>query len=203
MNRIRRSAALASIAVAALGLSTACSDDAGRPPGNSAQAAGGPESKTLDGAKAAAQTVFDRFAGGDFAGAWDMYTAAGIARIKEMTGGLGAHSPAERLTARALGSTLPHDHDAARCVVGEFARDASQQEALDPGKASRSHDDEVGVLLLCHRDEYGGRIALARIGRHLDRRLLELATGAREDGFGCFAQVDPLAACCADESLAI
>ena len=83
MNRIRRSAALASIAVAALGLSTACSDDAGRPPGNSAQAAGGPESKTLDGAKAAAQTVFDRFAGGDFAGAWEMYTTAGRQAISE------------------------------------------------------------------------------------------------------------------------
>jgi hypothetical protein len=88
-------------------------------------------------------------------------------------------------------------------VVGELARDASQQKALESGESSRSHDDEVGVLLLRHRDEHGGRIALARIGRHLDRRLLELATRAREDGFGRFAQVDPLAACCADESLAV
>jgi hypothetical protein len=29
-----------------------------------------PSSKTVDGTKAAAQTVFDRFSGGDVAGAW-------------------------------------------------------------------------------------------------------------------------------------
>jgi len=78
----RRIAAAALIAVAALGLSTACTKDA--PAGNAAAAApGGPESKTIDGARAAAQTVFDRFSGGDFAGAWDMYTAAGKAAISK------------------------------------------------------------------------------------------------------------------------
>jgi len=86
MNRIhplRRTGVLALVAVAALGLSTACSDDAGTTPGRPAQAAGGPEPKNLDGAKLAAQTVFDRFAGGDFAGAWDMYTAAGQRAISK------------------------------------------------------------------------------------------------------------------------
>jgi hypothetical protein len=74
----RRIGALAIIAVAALSFSAACSDDSKAPAGNAAAAAaGGPEPKTLDGARAAAQTVFDRFSGGDFAGAWDMYTAAG------------------------------------------------------------------------------------------------------------------------------
>jgi hypothetical protein len=72
----RRPGALTLVAVAALSFSTACSDD--EPAGNAAEAAAsGPEPKTIDGAKAAAQTVFDRFSGGDFAGAWDMYTAAG------------------------------------------------------------------------------------------------------------------------------
>jgi hypothetical protein len=81
MNRIRRTGVLVLIAVAALGLGTACSDD--KTAGNPAQAAGGPEPKTLDAAKVAAQTVFDRFAGGDFAGAWDMYTAAGKQAISK------------------------------------------------------------------------------------------------------------------------
>jgi hypothetical protein len=74
---IRRLGALALIATAALTFTAACSgDDA--PAGNAAAAAaGGPEPKTIEGARAAAQTVFDRFSGGDFAGAWDMYTAAG------------------------------------------------------------------------------------------------------------------------------
>jgi hypothetical protein len=82
MNHIhpfRRVGALALVGVAALSFSTACSDDSDKAPaGNAAAAAaGGPEPKTIEGAKAAAQTVFDRFSGGDFAGAWDMYTAAG------------------------------------------------------------------------------------------------------------------------------
>jgi len=80
---IRRIGAVALVAVAALAFSSACSDDAGdAPAGNAAAAAaGGPEPKTLEGAKAAAQTVFDRFSGGDFGGAWEMYTAAGKAAI--------------------------------------------------------------------------------------------------------------------------
>ncbi|GAA3336178.1 hypothetical protein GCM10020358_07300 [Amorphoplanes nipponensis] len=76
----RRLGALALIAVATVALTTACSDDdqEDAPAGNAAAAAaGGPQPKTIEGAKAAAQTVFDRFSGGDFAGAWDMYTAAG------------------------------------------------------------------------------------------------------------------------------
>src|SRR5690242_5412437 len=82
MNRshpFRRFGALALIAAATLPLTTACSDDKDEAPaGNvAAAAAGGPQPKTIEGAKAAAQTVFDRFSGGDFAGAWDMYTAAG------------------------------------------------------------------------------------------------------------------------------
>lgn len=85
MNHIhpfRRLAVAALIAAAALSLTTACTkDDA--PAGNAAAAAGGPEPKTIEGAKAAAQTVFDRFSGGDFAGAWDMYTAAGKAAISK------------------------------------------------------------------------------------------------------------------------
>jgi hypothetical protein len=85
MNRnhpIRRIGALALTAAAALILTTACSDD--EPAGNAAQAAGGgPEAKTVEGAKIAAQTVFDRFSGGDFAGAWDMYTAAGKQAISK------------------------------------------------------------------------------------------------------------------------
>lgn len=77
----RRIATAALIAVAALGLTAACTKDT--PAGNAAAAAGGPEPKTVEGAKAAAQTVFDRFSGGDFAGAWDMYTAAGKASISQ------------------------------------------------------------------------------------------------------------------------
>jgi hypothetical protein len=80
---IRRLGALALTAAAALTLVTACSGDE-EPAGDAAQAAAaGPESKTIEGAKAAAQTVFDRFAGGDFAGAWDMYTAAGKQAISK------------------------------------------------------------------------------------------------------------------------
>jgi len=80
---IRRLGALALTAAAALTLATACSGG-DKPAGTAAQAAAnGPEPKTIDGARAAAQTVFDRFAGGDFAGAWDMYTAAGKAAISK------------------------------------------------------------------------------------------------------------------------
>ena len=79
---IRRLGALAVTTAAALTLISACSGD--EPAGTAAQAAaGGPEPKTVDGARAAAQTVFDRFAGGDFAGAWDMYTAAGKQAISK------------------------------------------------------------------------------------------------------------------------
>ena len=79
---IRRLAALSLIAVATLACSSACTGDDEAPAGNAAQAdAGGPQPKNIEAAKSAAQTVFDRFAGGDFAGAWDMYTAAGKAAI--------------------------------------------------------------------------------------------------------------------------
>ena len=81
---IRRLGALALTAAAALIFISACSGGDDKPAGNAAQAAAnGPEPKTIDGAKAAAQTVFDRFAGGDFAGAWDMYTAAGKQAISK------------------------------------------------------------------------------------------------------------------------
>ena len=86
MNHIhpfRRLAAVVLIAAAALGVTSACTKD-DSPAGNAAAAAaGGPEPKTIDGARSAAQTVFDRFSGGDFAGAWDMYTAAGKAAISQ------------------------------------------------------------------------------------------------------------------------
>jgi hypothetical protein len=78
----RRLGALSLVAVAALTVTTACSDDSDEQAGSSA-AAGGPEPKTLDGAKIAAQTVFDRFSGGDFGGAWDMYTATGKQAISK------------------------------------------------------------------------------------------------------------------------
>ena len=87
MNRnhpFRRLGALALIAVAALSFTAGCSGDDEAPAGNAAAAAaGGPEPKTIDGAKTAAQTVFDRFSGGDFAGAWDMYTAKGKQAISK------------------------------------------------------------------------------------------------------------------------
>ncbi|GIF03638.1 hypothetical protein [Actinoplanes siamensis] len=77
----RRLAVLALAAVSALGVTAACSS--GDDDKANAAAAGGPEPKTVDGAKAAAQTVFDRFSGGDFAGAWDMYTSAGKQAISK------------------------------------------------------------------------------------------------------------------------
>ncbi|AEV87546.1 hypothetical protein ACWT_6534 [Actinoplanes sp. SE50] len=80
----RRITVLALAAVATLGVTSACSGGDDAPAGNAAAAAaGGPEPKTLDGAKAAAQTVFDRFSGGDFAGAWEMYTSAGKQAISK------------------------------------------------------------------------------------------------------------------------
>lgn len=80
---IRRLGALALTAAAALTLVSACTGD-DKPAGTAAAAApAGPEPRTIDGARTAAQTVFDRFAGGDFAGAWDMYTAAGKAAISK------------------------------------------------------------------------------------------------------------------------
>jgi hypothetical protein len=80
----RRFGALALATATALTFSAACSSDDDAPAGNAAAAADtGPESKTVEGAKSAAQTMFDRFSGGDFAGAWDMYTAAGKASISQ------------------------------------------------------------------------------------------------------------------------
>ena len=78
----RRLGALIIVGAALVTFATGCSDDPETPAGNAAAAAdaaaaGGPEPKTLDGAKIAAQTMFDRFSGGDFAGAWEMYTAKG------------------------------------------------------------------------------------------------------------------------------
>ena len=69
---LRRLGALALIAAAAAGFCAGCSGD-----DESFTTAGAPEPKTIDGARAAAQTVFDRFSGGDFAGAWEMYTTRG------------------------------------------------------------------------------------------------------------------------------
>ncbi|GIE88800.1 hypothetical protein [Actinoplanes regularis] len=79
----RRLAGLALAAVAVLGVTAGCSGDDAPAAGAAAAAAGGPEPKTIDGAKAAAQTVFDRFSGGDFAGAWELYTAAGKQAISK------------------------------------------------------------------------------------------------------------------------
>jgi len=79
----RRLGVLALVATTALITTSACTGDDEQPAGNSAAAAGGPEPKTVDGARNAAQTVFDRFSGGDFAGAWEMYTAAGKQAISK------------------------------------------------------------------------------------------------------------------------
>ena len=79
----RRLGALALIAAAALSFTAGCSGDDEDPAGNAAAAAAGPEPKTVEGAKSAAQTVFDRFSGGDFAGAWEMYTAKGKQAISK------------------------------------------------------------------------------------------------------------------------
>ena len=81
---IRRLGALALIAVTPLAFSSACTGDDEAPAGTAAQAAaGGPEPKNIEAAKSAAQTVFDRFAGGDYAGAWEMYTAPGKQAISQ------------------------------------------------------------------------------------------------------------------------
>ena len=81
---IRRLGALTLVAAAAISFTAGCSGDDEDPAGNAAAAAaGGPEPKTVEGAKSAAQTVFDRFSGGDFAGAWDMYTAKGKQSISK------------------------------------------------------------------------------------------------------------------------
>jgi hypothetical protein len=69
-------------------------------------------------------------------------------------------------------------------VVGELARDASQQEPLESVQASGAHDDEVGILLLCDLDDDVRRVPLARMCARLDRRISERATGARQNGFG-------------------
>ena len=80
----RRRGALDLIATAAVIFTACCSGDDEDPAGNAAAAAaGGPEPKTVEGAKAAAQTVFDRFSGGDFAGAWEMYTTKGKQAISK------------------------------------------------------------------------------------------------------------------------
>ena len=79
----RRLGVLALVAVTALTTTSACTGDEEQPAGNAAAAAGGPEPKTVDGARNAAQTVFDRFSGGDFAGAWEMYTTAGKQAISK------------------------------------------------------------------------------------------------------------------------
>ena len=81
---LRRLTALTVAAAATLAFAGACSEESPDPAGNAAAAAGsGPEQQTLDGAKQAAQTVFDRFSGGDFAGAWEMYTSAGKQAISK------------------------------------------------------------------------------------------------------------------------
>ncbi|BEL12377.1 hypothetical protein Q0Z83_105680 [Actinoplanes sichuanensis] len=80
--KLLRLGAVALAAATTLTVAACTEEENPEPAGNAAAAvqgrqAAGPQPKTLDGAKAAAQTVFDRFSGGDFAGAWDMYTAAG------------------------------------------------------------------------------------------------------------------------------
>ncbi|GLY06073.1 hypothetical protein Acsp01_64520 [Actinoplanes sp. NBRC 101535] len=77
---IRRFSIVALAMIATLGVTSACSGDEDEP---AAAAAAGPAPKTIEGAKDAAQTVFDRFSGGDFAGAWEMYTAAGKQSISK------------------------------------------------------------------------------------------------------------------------
>jgi len=68
------------VATVALLLTSACTGDK---PAVAQPAADGPEPKTIEGARAAAQTVFDRFSGGDFAGAWELYSAAGKQAITQ------------------------------------------------------------------------------------------------------------------------
>lgn len=80
---IRRLGALALAAAATITFAAACSDEPEKTGGTDAAAAAGREPKTLTGAKEAAQTVFDRFSGGDFAGAWEMYTSAGKQSISK------------------------------------------------------------------------------------------------------------------------
>jgi hypothetical protein len=85
MNRnhpFRRLAALVALATAVVGVSAGCSHDA-EAKSSSASVASGPQPKTLDAAKLAAQTMFDRFSGGDFAGAWEMYTATAKKAISQ------------------------------------------------------------------------------------------------------------------------
>jgi hypothetical protein len=89
MNRnhpFRRLATLLAVAAAVVSFSAGCSDDADADGGKATAAAApanGPQPKTLDAAKLAAQTLFDRFSGGDFAGAWEMYTAVGKKAITQ------------------------------------------------------------------------------------------------------------------------
>src|SRR4051794_40331123 len=77
---IRRLSAVAILAAAVVSLSAGCSDDSdaeatsGGAAAGAGGGAGGAEPKTIEGAKLAAQTTFDRFSGGDFAGAWEMYS---------------------------------------------------------------------------------------------------------------------------------
>lgn len=81
--RLVRLGASIMVAGALLGGAAGCSDDADAHTMQAAAVAAGPEPKTLEGARTAAQTMFDRFSGGDFAGSWDMYTTKGKQAISQ------------------------------------------------------------------------------------------------------------------------
>lgn len=58
----------------------------------------------------------------------------------------------------------------------ELARDAPQQEALKPGQAPSSDDDQIGSLLLRDFEDRLGRIALPGVRFELDPFRVELPT---------------------------
>lgn len=80
---MRKVLTIAAVTFAALTLATGCSDKPqpadSPPPATTSAASPTPaaEPRTADAARAAAQREFDAYAAGDWAGAWDLWTAAG------------------------------------------------------------------------------------------------------------------------------
>ena len=76
--------------------------------------------------------------------------------------------------------------------MGDLVGDAPEEESLRPGHALVPHHDQVRLGLLRHVEERVGRVALARMGVHLDTRVSGPDGGGFEHHIHVLSRPDPV-----------
>lgn len=65
-------------------------------------------------------------------------------------------------------------------MVGELARDASEEETLDAGEPAVAHHNQIGLLLLCHLQNGFRGVPVAGVGLDRDAFVRDLLDCARQ-----------------------